>query len=122
MSSLPPETIRVSQNGSMPARRERHTDMPLGADRAFRALSSRARIEVMKALGLQQDQTRPQLAEATGLTPATVRSALEDLEDLSYVTVSEPPGSRHGRPVTYRVNRTVFQGDLADLAAYVGSD
>lgn len=93
--------------------------MPEAADRAFHALSSRARTMVLRALTRDADRSRPQIAKTTGLTTEAVRVSLNELERLGYVTVSHPPGLRHGRRVTYSANADTFRNDLAVLAAYI---
>lgn len=110
---------RFGQNGTMPSRRERAADMPTAADRAFHALSSRARVEVLRFLISNSDQARPEIAEATGLSAPTVRIALEDLERLGYLTASAAPGERHGRRVTYSASASKLAEDHQALAAYI---
>lgn len=103
----------------MPKRRERSADMPESADRAFHALSSRARVEVLRMLLSNPDQTRPQIVDGTGVGAPTVRLALEELERLGYLEVSAPPGERHGRRVTYSVLADKLRADHAALTAYI---
>ncbi len=93
--------------------------MPEAADRAFHALASRTRVEVLRALSSVPNLSRPEIVENTGLTPSSVRIALEELERLGYVEVSVPVGERHGRRVTYRAAIDRLRADQTALADYI---
>lgn len=107
------------QDGWMPTRRDPAAGMPASADRAFKAMSSRARIDVLRALMQSPDQTRQAIADSAGLSVQTVYAALESLEELGYVEASAPPGQRHGRLMTYSAAEDRFRADQAALLEYI---
>ena len=106
----------------MPRLREASPAMPDAADRAWRAISGRARLDILRALLVDGPATARELAQSTGLSAPTIQTALTQLEALDYVSASEPVGLRKGKHVTYGVQRDDLEAGIASLHAYLGFD
>jgi DNA-binding transcriptional ArsR family regulator len=91
--------------------------MPPGAASAQTALSGVSRLVTFRHLLDVGAASRAEIVRATGMSAATVRSALLELEDLGYVHV-DADGPRNGRTVRYSPNRATFTDDLAALLAW----
>ncbi|MCY1718670.1 hypothetical protein OVA26_17170 [Microbacterium sp. SL62] len=88
--------------------------MPERAERAQRAISTMTRVKVLRYLAHRPEATRQDILDATDLSYATLRDALEDLGSLGYVAKGK--GSRSA---TYSVDRAKVTEDLALLVAFV---
>jgi len=88
--------------------------MPERAERAQRAISTMTRVKVLRFLSTRPDSTRQEILDATELSYATLRDALEDLESLGYVVKA-----KSSRSATYSVDRGKVTEDLALLVAFV---
>jgi len=94
--------------------------MPERADLAWQAVSSRARLDLMRALmRTQQPMTARDLAAETGLGAPTIQTALGQLEAMGYVAASEPQGLRKGKQVTYEAAGDQFRDDFTELSKYL---
>ncbi|MGZ0069864.1 ArsR/SmtB family transcription factor [Microbacterium arborescens] len=102
----------------MPRLREAMPDMPARADVAWQALSGRVRLELMRTLAAGEPMTIRDIEVSTKFPPPTIRKALAQLEALGYVVVSEPPGQRHGRSVTYALDSDQVRSDYDALGQY----
>lgn len=108
---------RVGQNVDMPSRVSA-SSIPDGASRARKGIDGTARTLVLRFLMSAPNSTRPEVAEHTGISEATARLALGDLEQLGYVKADiERP--RKGRHVRYSAVRGVFSEDLEALTSWL---
>jgi len=96
--------------------------MPDGADRVWRAISGRARLDVLRALLVSGPMTSRALADETGLSAATIQTVMTQLEALEYVSASHPVGRRKGKPVVFSVDQARFDDDMRLLGAWLGRD
>lgn len=96
--------------------------MPDGADRLWRAISGRARLDVLRTLLVSGPMTSRALTDETGLSAATIQTVMSQLEALEYVTASHPVGRRKGKPVVYTVDESRFDDDMRLLSAWLGRD
>lgn len=109
----------TGHNGGMPSRREFSDGMPDPARAAHQAIAGPARLEAVRFLLAHPASTRSELVNGTGVSTNAGRVALEQLEDLGYVTADVPADARNGRTVRYTADRQRLTADLAALLAYV---
>lgn len=107
----------LGHNGGMPARRDA-PQMPDRAAAAHQAIAGTTRMTTLRYLLDHPASTRPQIADATGMSTASARVALVDLEGLGYVT-ADVEGPRNGRTVRYSANRSALTDDLTSFVAWM---
>jgi DNA-binding transcriptional ArsR family regulator len=104
-------------NGAMPSRRD-PTDMPERAEVAYRSISGSSRMMTLRFLLDHPRSTVAAIADATGVSPASARVSLTDLEEAGYVT-ADVEGQRNGRTVRYSADRGKFVDDLSLLWSWM---
>lgn len=104
------------QDGQMPRLIAPSADTPAEVDRAFRAYSSRARLDIVHVLSARGAMTMRALAEALGASYETMRSAVGQLEELGYVIKQLPSEGRNAR---FAVDDELVKNDLARLVEYL---
>ena len=109
----------VGQNGGMPSRVSLPAQMPAGAGRFYRAISGRARLQVLRTLLSHPGCAARELVDETSLGMATVRSAIVQLEEIGYLQASAPAGSRRGKNPTYSIDVTLYDLDAAAFLKYL---
>lgn len=111
----------LGQNEGMPSRVPPSVHMPELADRFYRAISGRARVEVIRFLLAQPGSHTRTIADAIQLPIATVRAALAQIEDLGYLTVEAPATERRGTNPQYGINENAYTAGFEAFAAYLGT-
>ena len=101
----------------MPSRRD-PSDIPERAAVAYRAIAGSSRLIALRFLLDHPDSTVADVAEATGVSLASARVSLTDLEQAGYVR-ADVEGQRNGRTVRYSVDRGVFVDDLGMLWSWM---
>ncbi|WP_424711954.1 hypothetical protein [Microbacterium sp. SLBN-111] len=104
----------MAENGAMPRLTGARAEMPDGAVRAQRVISTVNRIETARYLRRNPRSTRHEIAEGTGLNYESVRKELTNLADLGYVAVTG-----EGRGATFIFDGTLFSRDLGLLLGYL---
>lgn len=107
---------RLGHNKGMPSRLDA-PDMPSRAAAAHKAIASSSRLTTIRFLLDRPGSSRPEIVTATGMSAATARIALLDLEELGYVSVNID-GPRNGRSIRYSANRAALTDDLSALFAW----
>ena len=92
--------------------------MPQSADRAYKAIAGRARLEVVRYLMAHPGASTPDIIAGAGVGKPTVWSALRELDELGYLDSSHPEGERQGRAVTFTIRANNLDSDLRDLLRY----
>lgn len=106
----------LRHNKVMPSRLDA-PDMPRRAAAAQKAIASSSRLTAIRFLLNRPSSSRPEIVAATGMSPATARIALLELEELGYVSV-DIDGPRNGRSIRYSANRAALTDDLSALFAW----
>ncbi|MGC5168704.1 ArsR/SmtB family transcription factor [Luteimicrobium sp. DT211] len=78
-----------------------------------------ARVEILHALSAQGPLTTPQIYGELGAARTNTLRHLEALEALGLVVADEPPNRRHGRLVTWAVNRAAVKATGEALIGYM---
>ncbi len=92
--------------------------MPTNVEAAYRAISGNSRLLTLRYVLDHPNSTVLEIADATGVSPASARVSLFDLENAGYVTV-DVEGKRNGISVHYSVNRPQFVDDVTQLWAWI---
>lgn len=107
-------------NGDVPRLNAASSEMPKGAERVHRALSTTTRLEVVRYLLQHPGSYIGAIIEGTALARPTVKHTLTDLESIGYVRVDYyVPGQRERQALAYRVNRAQLAKDLGEYQAYI---
>lgn len=59
------------------------------------------------------------IIDGTGLNRETLRHALDDLQEIGFVTTDREPDERHRRHLRYSVDRVALARAMSELYAYV---
>lgn len=92
--------------------------MPGRAAVAYRAISGTSRVLTLRFLLDHPDSTVAEIADATGVSPASARVCLTDLEAAGYVS-ADVEGQRNGHTVRYSAHRGTFVDDLSLLWSWM---
>lgn len=102
------------ENGAMPRLTGARDDMPTGAVRAQRVVSTVSRLEMARFLRRSPGVTRQEIADGTGLNYETVRKEIAQLAQLGYVRADG-----QGRNETWTFDGKRFGRDLGELFGYL---
>ncbi|MCS5498212.1 winged helix-turn-helix domain-containing protein [Cnuibacter physcomitrellae] len=101
----------------MPSRREL-SGMPGRVAMAYRMIAGASRVMTMRYVLDNPGASVAEIADATGVSLASARVSLADLEEAGYV-VADVEGPRNGRIVRYSADRRQFVDDLGLLWAWM---
>lgn len=78
-------------------------------DVASAVMGNRNKSLIIRHLWQTGSSTGTEIITATGISGPTMSLAMQQLEQWLLVTASIPPQERHGRPVTYTLDRNRIQ-------------
>lgn len=104
----------MAENGQMPRLVDAPGEMPPGAVRASRVISSVVRMQTARHLRRNPGSTRQEIASATGLNYNTLRHEIGILVEIGYVT-----SPKNGRNEAFTFDGQRFSRDLGELVGFL---
>jgi len=114
--------VALGTMGSVPGPATLPESVPTGVRRWQSVWNSGARVQLLRALLLEERTFSELLAATEGLSRAGAWNALTHLLECGYVTedASPPVAQRRPRSTVFRADKVVVNGDLVAVVAWLG--